>query len=206
MQQEKFNDPFDCINNKLPWDIDTPDIHLVNWFNSQPIKPVTLLEIGCGSGVNAVWLAQQGCQVTAVDFHPSAIQATAQRANFNKVQVDIKQLDVLKDTWPEKEFDFIFDRGFFHGNRISLDEKKRFINNISNSLNSCGLWLSLIGSKDSGPGMKGFDWFMSATDVVTVVEPCLQIINLSAAHIEMLYNQKASAWKLIAGKRPVDIK
>ena len=69
MNIPKFNDPFDCINNKLPWDIDTPDINLVQWFDSLTVKPVHVLELGCGSGVNSVWLAQQGCQVTAVDFH-----------------------------------------------------------------------------------------------------------------------------------------
>jgi SAM-dependent methyltransferase len=38
------------------------------------MSPGTVLEAGCGTGADAVWLASQGWEVTAVDISPTAVQ------------------------------------------------------------------------------------------------------------------------------------
>jgi SAM-dependent methyltransferase len=38
------------------------------------MTPGTVLDAGCGTGADAVWLAGQGWQVTAVDVSPTAVQ------------------------------------------------------------------------------------------------------------------------------------
>ena len=38
------------------------------------LTPGRALDIGCGTGVNAVWLAKQGWQVTAVDYSEVALE------------------------------------------------------------------------------------------------------------------------------------
>jgi SAM-dependent methyltransferase len=199
MNLPKFNDPFDCINNKLPWDIDTPDVNLVNWFNNLTVKPVRVLELGCGRGINSVWLAQQGCQITAVDFHPSATETTLSYAQKNNVNIDVVQLDVLNSNLPTEKFDLIFDRGLFHG--IRFQEKRLLANKISQSLSACGQWLSIIGSKETYGNIQGQAWFMSLFEIADTVEASLQITSVKSCYIQMVDGKKFPAWALLACNR-----
>jgi SAM-dependent methyltransferase len=52
------------------------------------------LDLGCGEGRNAVWLAEQGWHVTAVDFSEAGLQKARQLARVRKVQVDWVLADV----------------------------------------------------------------------------------------------------------------
>lgn len=53
------------------------------------------LEVACGSGTNAVWLAQQGWRVTAVDWSPVALDKGRQRAEQAGVEVAWVEADLL---------------------------------------------------------------------------------------------------------------
>lgn len=53
-------------------------------------SPRTALDIGCGEGADAVWLAQQGWQVTAIDHAPTAVRRTQELAAENGVQIDAR--------------------------------------------------------------------------------------------------------------------
>ena len=48
----------------------------------------TALDIGCGEGADAVWLAQQGWQVTAIDHAPTAVRRAQELAADNDVQIN----------------------------------------------------------------------------------------------------------------------
>jgi SAM-dependent methyltransferase len=50
--------------------------------------PGTAVDLACGEGRNALWLAQRGWQVTAVDFSAVAIQTGRQRAVHLGLEVD----------------------------------------------------------------------------------------------------------------------
>lgn len=51
-------------------------------------SPRTALDIGCGEGADAVWLAQQGWKVTAIDHAPTAVRRAQELAAENDVQLD----------------------------------------------------------------------------------------------------------------------
>ncbi|OBA54980.1 hypothetical protein A5774_04055 [Corynebacterium sp. EPI-003-04-2554_SCH2473622] len=53
-------------------------------------SPCTALDIGCGEGADAVWLAQQGWQVTAIDHAPTAVRRAQELAAENGVQIDAR--------------------------------------------------------------------------------------------------------------------
>jgi hypothetical protein len=46
-----------------PWDIGKPDFNLIQAVTSTPIRSCKALELGCGTGDNAIWLSQQKFQV-----------------------------------------------------------------------------------------------------------------------------------------------
>jgi SAM-dependent methyltransferase len=51
-------------------------------------SPCELLEIGCGTGRVSLALAEDGCQVTAVDIEPELVAVLLQRAAERGVEVD----------------------------------------------------------------------------------------------------------------------
>jgi SAM-dependent methyltransferase len=56
-----------------PWDIDKPDFNLVQTVTTLPIAPYRALEVGCGTGDNAIWLVQHGFDVVGVGMPGSAL-------------------------------------------------------------------------------------------------------------------------------------
>ena len=58
------------------------------------LKPGRALDLGCGSGANAIWLAQRGWQVTAVDFSEVAIEKGKVQAADKQVGVEYVVSDV----------------------------------------------------------------------------------------------------------------
>ncbi len=81
------------------------------------------LDLGCGSGMQAVHLAQRGWQVTGVDLVPKALDAARRRARDAGVDVQLVEGDVtnLQKLGIGSGFQFVLDFGMFHG----LDDAQR---------------------------------------------------------------------------------
>ena len=70
------------------------------------LTPGRALDIGCGECANAVWLAEQGWRVTAVDYAESAIRRGRGLASERGVEVEFVVADVASYT-PDGRFDLI---------------------------------------------------------------------------------------------------
>lgn len=62
----------------------------------QPLSPGTALDVACGEGRNAIWLAEQGWQVDAFDFSAVGIDKARQIAAHRDVQVEFQVVDVME--------------------------------------------------------------------------------------------------------------
>lgn len=102
--ERKYKAPF-VIQNRLP------DENLVEILNNNKIK--SALELGCGEGRNAVYMAKNNVTVSAVDLSDKAINNAKIFANENSVSIDFKCGNVF-DMQFENQFDFIYDSGMFH--------------------------------------------------------------------------------------------
>jgi cyclopropane fatty-acyl-phospholipid synthase-like methyltransferase len=72
--------------------------------------------LGCGTGTNAIYLASKGFDVTGIDIAPTALNLCRKKAQEAGVKARWLLADVLAP--PELEsFDFIYDRGCYHGVR-----------------------------------------------------------------------------------------
>ena len=117
-----------------------PSVESLPWHREQP--PALLeraiarrtargraLDLGCGQGVHAVYLAQQGFSVVGIDFVAAAVAAARTRAEQAGVEGDLLECDVVDYEAPSA-FDVVLDSGCLHhvprekvgAYRIRLDE------------------------------------------------------------------------------------
>ena len=71
------------------------------------LAPGTALDVGCGEGADAVWLAQQGWAVTAVDISEVALDRGRAAATANGVEVDWVRVELPADPLPAGPFDLV---------------------------------------------------------------------------------------------------
>ncbi|WP_199245212.1 class I SAM-dependent methyltransferase [[Phormidium] sp. ETS-05] len=113
--------------NQLPWHRETIPPHLAAAVAQQ--TPGRVLDIGCGTGVYATYLAELGWNVTALDFVPTALNMAQERANEKGVIINFVEADVLE--WKaDGKFELILDAGCFHGfaNNQRQVYKQRLLN------------------------------------------------------------------------------
>ncbi|RYG26048.1 class I SAM-dependent methyltransferase [bacterium] len=65
------------------------------------------LDLACGTGRDAVWLAMHGWRVTAVDILPDALDRAQALAELHDVTLDLRCLDVTRDPLPKGPFDLV---------------------------------------------------------------------------------------------------
>ncbi|WP_159618768.1 class I SAM-dependent methyltransferase [Arthrobacter zhaoguopingii] len=65
------------------------------------------LDIGCGEGADAIWLAQQGWNVTALDVAPTALHRAAQRTSSNNTSITWVTCDINQDPLPEGPYTLV---------------------------------------------------------------------------------------------------
>jgi SAM-dependent methyltransferase len=71
------------------------------------LPPGRALDLACGEGRNAVWLAQKGWKVTAVDFSAVALRKGQRLAADRRVSVSWVQADLLEWAAPERSFELV---------------------------------------------------------------------------------------------------
>lgn len=68
---------------------------------------VSVLSVADGEGRNAVWLAEQGCAVTATEISAVALEKAARLARARHVAVDFVRTDIFNWDWPNEAFDAV---------------------------------------------------------------------------------------------------
>lgn len=120
-----------------PWDTGLTPPELQAFIQTHP--PGRALDLGCGTGVNAMTLAQAGWQVIGVDFVPQAIHRARQRARQAGLVVDFRLEDVTQLRSVSGAFDLILDIGCFHS--LSLAGKQAVSRRVNELLKPGGSFL-----------------------------------------------------------------
>ncbi len=186
----------------LPWDTGRHDRNLELVLREAQIHPCPALELGAGTGSDAVWLAQQGFKVTALDMSPTAIRIARKKAADAGVKVEFIVADILKDKIPLGTFDFVFDRGCFH-TFDSPEERSRFAEIVWRHLNPGGYWFSLIASAD-GPERESGPPRRSALDIVSAAEPWFEIISLKSTSFDSRLPEAPRSWACLMRRRDTE--
>ena len=116
------------------------------------------LDLGTGSGIWAVWLAQRGWEVTAVDLVEKALERARQRVRDEGVEVRIVSGDVtdLRSAGAGSDYHLFLDTGTFHG--LSADQRSAMANEVSAAAAPGATLLMLAWApRHRGPFPRGAD-------------------------------------------------
>jgi len=133
----------------LPWDTGHPSSELQRVVSAHAIRPGRALDIGCGTGTNSIWLAEQGFDVLGIDVAPLAVEraehkARAVGASARFITGDILALSDRDLPASAGPFEFFFDRGCYHAVRRS--EPTRYAASVAQHLAPGARGLILTGN------------------------------------------------------------
>jgi methyl halide transferase len=196
MPHRSWNESY--ASGELPWDTGQPEPLLVEFVTSGGIAPGRTLEIGAGTGTNAIWLAERGFNVLGVDVSSLAVEKARAKMEDRDLRCRFATLDFLAAPPPDGPFQFIFDRGCFHV-FDEPEERARFAAHVAATLAPGGSWLSLIGStegpsRDVGPPRR------SACEVTRAIEPALEIVEVRSVEF---HGNGAKAWFCLSRQRTI---
>lgn len=122
------------------WDLPYPSQELVAFIAAINFPKETVgLDVGCGAGREAAFLAEHGLHMIGVDLSAEALRIAAERAKEMGVQVDWRQGNVLDLPVKDQSVDFVNDRGCFHS--IAEEERDQFAREIARVLKPGGMML-----------------------------------------------------------------
>lgn len=104
---------------QTPWDTNITPPEVQKYLDRA--APGRALDLGCGTGTNAVAMAKYGWQVVGIDFAPKAIRGARRKALQENLAIDFRVADVTDLSTVGGHFDYVLDIGCLH----TLDEAQR---------------------------------------------------------------------------------
>ena len=159
------------------WDTGISPPELLRFLADHP--PGRALDLGCGTGTNAITIAQRGWDVIGIDISTRAIREARLKAEKAGVKVHFLQGDVADLKGVEGTFDLILDIGCFHA--ISIESKEKYVKNLSKYLSPNGFFLL-------------YTWLEQGIDEDESLSPEDQIFKLFSGCCECIDVVRGSDW------------
>lgn len=181
-----------------PWVHDSIDPNFVEAISSIKVETGKALDLGCGLGVEAIWLAQNDFEVTAIDISEIAIEAAKSNAIKEKAKVEFVCGDFLNDFNRSEQYQLAIDRGFFH--TFHTDEEREVVaKRVSEQLAKNGIWITLAGNADE-PRKEMGPPILKLSEIVYATEPYFMVREAKATRMNKNADS-ALAWLVVFEKR-----
>src|SRR5436190_21901956 len=106
----KWDDAYSSGAYRKEWEYDHPSQELISFVATADLpRGSVALDVGCGAGREAIFLATVGYSVIGVDFSAAAIHIARQRSAAEGVTIDWHVGDALKLPLKAKSVDFVND-------------------------------------------------------------------------------------------------
>ena len=115
-----------------------PDENLVGYVNQGRVRKGNAIDLGCGIGRNAIYLASKGCRVDAIDLSRTAVRkgralAKQARADVNFIVGSVFDIPLLQN-----HYDIAYDSGLFH--HLPPHRRPYYLDRVRMALNQNGLF------------------------------------------------------------------
>ncbi|MCJ8500082.1 class I SAM-dependent methyltransferase [Desulfatitalea alkaliphila] len=110
------------LRGRTPWDTRITPPEVMAFLETAP--PGRALDLGCGTGTNAMTMARRGWHVTGIDFAPQAIWTARRRASRVKPAIDFRIGDVTDLQGVRGPFDYALDIGCLHA--LTTSQQNRY--------------------------------------------------------------------------------
>ncbi|WHY78642.1 class I SAM-dependent methyltransferase [Neobacillus sp. WH10] len=135
----QFWDQFYSDREKgVPFFTNSPDENLVGYFENNLFRPGKVLELGCGPGRNAIFFAEKGCNINAVDLSQESLKWAEERAIEKNVSVNFIKENIFELDIEEGTYDIVYDSGCFH--HIAPHRRMSYINLVKKALKPNGFF------------------------------------------------------------------
>ena len=134
-----------------PWDIGRAQPEVVRIAEAGGFAGA-VIDVGCGTGENALELSARGLQVLGVDAAPRAVQRAIEKANERGLPAEFLLADALSLGSLDRRFQIALDSGVFH----VFEDRERavYVASLASVLKQGGV-LHLLCFSDRQPGVMG---------------------------------------------------
>jgi cyclopropane fatty-acyl-phospholipid synthase-like methyltransferase len=127
-----------------------PDESLAAWIHDGLLRPGRAIDLGCGNGRNAVFLARQGFSVQAVDYSQTAVDWARDRIAEAGVAVSLTQQSVFDLALEAGAYDLVYDSGCFH--HIAPHRRRQYVELVVGALKPGGCFGLTCFRPEGGSG------------------------------------------------------
>jgi SAM-dependent methyltransferase len=189
----------DAYKTRPPWDIGRPQPAFVELIQAGELNMGKLLDVGCGTGENALYLAEEGFSVVGVDLSTRAIDAAKAKASERKLKVDFILANALSLDLKNGYFDDAIDSGLFH--TFNDVDRIAFARQIARVLKTGGRYFMLCFS-DKEPTNWGGPRRITREEIETTFSPLFNINYIKDAYFATrIHNNGGRAYLTSATKK-----
>lgn len=186
----------DLTPDKIPWNLEAPPELLVELVESKWVSPCTAVDLGCGAGNYAIWLASMGFEITGIDISPRAVELAERLAAEKSVRCRFMAKDLTGDLGKDIPlFDFAFDWEVLH--HVFPEDREKYVGNVHSILRPGGKYLSVCFS-ETDPDFGGEGkyrktplgttlYFSSEEELRELFDPLFSIHNLYTKEVTGKY-------------------
>lgn len=146
---------------RVPFFVNAPDESLVSHFETGRMQPGRVLELGCGPGRNAIFLASQGCEVDAVDVSAEAIRWGEERARDAGLKIHFCCESIFDLELEESAYDIVYDAGCFH--HIAPHRRMTYVELVRHALKQSGVFGLTCFRPEGGSGLSDWEVYRQGT-------------------------------------------
>ncbi len=148
MDHQRFEQAY---QGQAPWDTGRPQSSIIKLAETGQIRG-SVLDVGCGTGENLLYLATRGHEAWGLDFVPIAIERAKAKAAQRGIDANFIVGDALELKKLGRQFDTVIDCGLFH--TFADEERPVFVKGLGDVLGHGGL-LHILCFSDEEPGTEG---------------------------------------------------
>ena len=192
--QEDWQRHYD--EDDLGWDLGQVAPPFVNLFESKTIFPGKTLVPGCGRGHEVIFLAENGFEVTAVDFSLGAINYLKSTVQERKLKCEILHMNFFEmDAVHNGTFDMVIEQTFFCA--ISPEQRTSYVSTVARALKQGGMLAGLFyhTGEEGGPPFN-----TTREDIVKHFSDSFEIRQLTKAE-DSAEQRKNKEWLVILVKK-----